>query len=429
MMTTLKKSKLWFEFCLLFLCLCTSCSTNPTVLKQFTLKIPLLFAISPITIYGDGRSLTIHSTSNVPREWILQSGFQLTPEDEVWLNGWKCNLDEAVVQASAMSLNKIPLATAYHLQIRRAQLIQLDDGGKLLTFRSAETTLLSALLAQHVEIYQGDQLTPTGDTLLNTPLQVKLTHSQQINIQYNGQTLSTRSTAIKVSDALLQAAVPLQGWDISDPPLDAPLPADGIIFVTHINEQLTLDYVLTPYKTERQALPELEAGQQKIIQEGAQGVSVQSMRTRYAREESIYQYSSSRWTAREVQTRVLGVGSKLIPKTLDIPGGQITYWQIITMYATSYSPCRLGVPNRCNYTTATGARLQKGVVAVTRDDFALFGNAQLYISGYGFATVADIGGGIPGKRWIDLGYGEDDYQPWSKDVTVYIIASVEDGGK
>jgi 3D (Asp-Asp-Asp) domain-containing protein len=51
------------------------------------------------------------------------------------------------------------------------------------------------------------------------------------------------------------------------------------------------------------------------------------------------------------------------------------------------------------------------------------GNAQVYIPGYGFATVADIGGGIPGKRWIDLGYGEEDYQPWSKEVMVYILAS------
>jgi len=91
------------------------------------------------------------------------------------------------------------------------------------------------------------------------------------------------------------------------------------------------------------------------------------------------------------------------------------------MYATSYSPCRLGKPNYCHDTTATGAKLVKGFVAVTRANFAIYGNTQVYIAGYGFATVADIGAGLPGKEWIDLGYSDDDYVQWGQNVMVYFL--------
>ena len=36
-------------------------------------------------------------------------------------------------------------------------------------------------------------------------------------------------------------------------------------------------------------------------------------------------------------------------------------------------------------------------------------------------TVADTGGGIPGKYWIDLGYGEEDFVNWHETVTVYFL--------
>jgi hypothetical protein len=35
--------------------------------------------------------------------------------------------------------------------------------------------------------------------------------------------------------------------------------------------------------------------------------------------------------------------------------------------------------------------------------------------------VADTGGGIPGKYWIDLGYSEEDFVNWHQTVTVYFL--------
>jgi 3D (Asp-Asp-Asp) domain-containing protein len=48
----------------------------------------------------------------------------------------------------------------------------------------------------------------------------------------------------------------------------------------------------------------------------------------------------------------------------------------------------------------------------------------VYIPGYGHATVEDVGGGIPGRFWIDLGYSDNDYEAWGDWVTVYFLTPV-----
>jgi 3D (Asp-Asp-Asp) domain-containing protein len=45
------------------------------------------------------------------------------------------------------------------------------------------------------------------------------------------------------------------------------------------------------------------------------------------------------------------------------------------------------------------------------------------VPGYGFAYACDTGGGVKG-RWIDLGYEDDNYQPWHQYVTVYFRTPV-----
>ncbi len=51
---------------------------------------------------------------------------------------------------------------------------------------------------------------------------------------------------------------------------------------------------------------------------------------------------------------------------------------------------------------------------------------QVYVPGYGTATIGDTGGGIPGRYWIDLGYSEEDYVSWHQYVTVYFLTPVPD---
>ncbi|MCK7506416.1 MAG: hypothetical protein MZV70_21750 [Desulfobacterales bacterium] len=109
--------------------------------------------------------------------------------------------------------------------------------------------------------------------------------------------------------------------------------------------------------------------------------------------------------------------------TTVVDGVTIEYWRAVQMYATSYSPCRLGT-STCGSTTASGKQLEKGVVALRTDLYRSLRGQPLYITGYGFATVEDACGGCVGRPWIDLGYSDGDYQAWYWWVTVYFLTPV-----
>ena len=62
------------------------------------------------------------------------------------------------------------------------------------------------------------------------------------------------------------------------------------------------------------------------------------------------------------------------------------------------------------------------IAKVTRDRIMVALHDEF--PGYGFATVGDVCGGCVGKPWVDLGYGDDDWQQWSSWVTVYFLTPV-----
>ena len=65
--------------------------------------------------------------------------------------------------------------------------------------------------------------------------------------------------------------------------------------------------------------------------------------------------------------------------------------------------------------------LAKGVVAVVSEWYSVLKGYQVYVPGYGVGVIGDSGYGIPGTTWIDLGYDNDNWVPWSKVVTVYFL--------
>ena len=48
----------------------------------------------------------------------------------------------------------------------------------------------------------------------------------------------------------------------------------------------------------------------------------------------------------------------------------------------------------------------------------------MYVPGYGLGLMADTGGPRSSPYWIDLGYSDEDYVPWSRYIDVYLLAPV-----
>jgi 3D (Asp-Asp-Asp) domain-containing protein len=270
-----------------------------------------------------------------------------------------------------------------------------------------------------------DRLSENPAALVSETNTIAYLPARAVTIQARGQQLTTRSTAETVGQALAEAGVALQGVDYSQPAEDLPLPEDGVIRVVRVREEINLKENLVPYGSKVAPDPDVELDQSRVTVAGQYGINVSRERVRYEDGQAVSRTADSEWTASQPVDQTLGYGTKVVVKTLDVPGGPIEYYRAVQVYATSYSPCRLGTGDgRCNWTTSSGARLTKGIIAVRLSWYRMFGGQRVYVPGYGYGVIGDVGGGLPDRYWIDLGFDEDTYQPIVGWTTLYFLTPV-----
>jgi uncharacterized protein YabE (DUF348 family) len=367
---------------------------------------------SPIKILADGRYYQLNSAKRTPGELLSEAGISFNPNDRILLDG-----------LAAQSTTPLEPGMKHSLQIVRARRVELKVGSKTTILYSTAATLGQALNQAGINWQVADHLDPGPETPLTGDLQASLVRARELVVRYAGGETDILSAAQSVGEALAQAGFALQGLDYSLPAANDPLPANGVIQVVRVREQVQIEEQPIPYSSTTQPSNQLALDERKVIRSGQVGLEARSYRIRYEDGKQVSRTLEGEWVARQPQPQVTGVGTKVVVKSLNTPSGTLQYYRAVTMYATSYSPCRI-YQGRCSYTTASGATLQKGVAALTRAMYNMFQGAHLYIPGYGIATVADIGGGVPGHYWIDLGYSESDFVNWHQTVTVYFLTPV-----
>jgi hypothetical protein len=253
--------------------------------------------------------------------------------------------------------------------------------------------------------------------------------SQELTVTTGERTVTIRSSAGTVGAALAEAGIPLVGLDYSQPAESETLPPDGQVRVVRVNETIQLVQKSIPFETETIPSPEVELGQEEIAQPGQEGLAVARTRIRYEDGQEISRMTEVESVVRPPVTRIVNTGTDIVMKTETIGGETIEYWVAYQMYATIYSPCNSGTGG-CSYSTASGLRAGRGVVAMDRSMFNYLQGARIYVPGYGYAVVGDIGGGflieellgISRYRWIDLGFNDNNIVDMSGWHTVYFLA-------
>jgi len=376
-----------------------------------------LFACQPatapiVTILADGQVISLQTDERVPSALLSQAGITLHRNDRILVNGFPVEVDH------------LPTNYPITLQIRRAVEITLEWRHGQQKLNTSAFTLGEALAEVSVWLHAGDNISYS----LNAPLSrlgslVTVNPSAPLTITANGKQLQIQSTAQTVGEALAEAGIPLLGLDYSIPAEKEPPPADGQIKVIRLSESLLLAQKPIPFESDLQASAEVPLDQTQVLQPGETGLTVQRIRIRYEDGNEVSRITENETVVRPPKTRILGYGTKVEIKTAVVDGVSIEYWRAVQMYATAYSPCNSGVAN-CGATTASGKSLRKGMVAVNRTLYFNMLGQQLFIPGYGHATIEDLCGGCVGKPWIDLGYSDSNYQPWHSWVTVYFLTPV-----
>ena len=354
----------------------------------------------------------ILSTERIPANLLAGFGIKLFPKDQVRWNG------EVVLPDSPLLL-----APSYLLQFEPAVSFTLNENGVEKKIYSSAATLGAALSQTGVTLSAHDRLSAPLESPLQEGMEITLTRARPITIREGDIEIPGQSAAATVGEALAEAGRPLQGLDYSKPAETKPIPENGVIRVVRVTEEIILEQTHIAYETEFIADPETELDQRRIVQAGEPGIKASRIRIRYENGEEVSRQTDAEWVAKNPVNQKTGYGTRVVVRKLDTPSGTIEYWRAVNVYATSYSPCRSGT-EKCYYGTSLGLPVQRGVIGVTSAWYRLMAGQQVYVPDYGTGTIADIGGGVPGKYWIDLGFTDEEFEPWYYDTTIYFLTPV-----
>lgn len=362
----------------------------------------------------DGTSKTLLSSERIPANLLAAAGIPLFPGDRLTINGMDVDPYSQLTPGSSST----------ELNFHPAVAVTLQDGSKSKVLYSSADTLVEALWQSGISLSLGDQIAPAANTRLVGPTTVIIQRAQPVTIQIASETILTASSAGTVGELLTGAGITLQGLDYSVPAEGQPVPANRQVKVVRVREEVNLEQQSIPYKSSYQQDNQTELDQRRVITPGEFGIRVSRVRIRLEDGVETSRTAEAEWVAKKPQNQLVGYGTQAVVKTIDTPYGALEYWRAVNVFATSYSPCRLGIPNYCNNQTASGAPVRQGIVAVTRAWYSWMRGQRVYIPGYGVAVVGDVGGGIPGRYWVDLGYQDADYKSWASNVTMYFLSPV-----
>ena len=362
----------------------------------------------------DGETFASITPERNPNELLGFWDIEFEGNDSLYLSGSPVDMTR-----------ELPFAPFIPLQVKRAVSVVVTEGGHTTEFQSSALTLGEALADHGIELNSADRLSPPPETLLDQPVDATLIRAKPIRIEMGDTSIEVISAATSVGEALAEAGIAIQLLDSVQPTEVEPIPADRVIRIARTSETVTLEQRVLPHETEWQEDPETELGETSVIQLGRDGVVGSRIRVRYQNGEEVSREEEGDRVLVEPRDQLNGYGTQIVIRTAVVDGVEIEYWATMDMYATSYSPCRSGVPE-CLYGTSTsGVSVARGVVATYKDWLLAARGVSIYVPGYGSAAFYDVGGGFPdGRAWIDLGYTDEDWVGWSSWVTVYFTTPV-----
>ena len=364
-----------------------------------------------------GKMIEVNTALLTPAEILEAAGVNPAPSGVV------------VVDGRAVAMNA-PLEKRGEviLEYRRALTLGLTIDGEEQQLQTNADTLGTALWEAGIEIRAGDRVSQPLDLPLTGDLAVEIRRGRTIEISVDGATLQGYSAAATVGEAMAENGIALQDLDYSEPAEGEAIPGDGSIRVVRVLEELQVEQSTVPFESQSLADDTMEINTRKVVQAGQVGIKASRIRVRYEDGTEVARENEGEVTLAEAVDRVVHYGTKIVDKYLDTPDGPITYYMAVNVTATSYSPCRSGVPGKCYTGTSYGLPVKKGVIGVTRAWYYMFRGTQIYVPGYGVGTIADIGYYPYSDSWIDLGYSDADYQSWgATNLTIYFLSPAPPG--
>ena len=346
-----------------------------------------------------------------PAEALAAAGVTLSADAVCQVDGavWPCG--------RALPVQPVPPVVQARVPVKA----RVTVDGAPLALTTAAATWAEALWGQNITLHAADRFSLSLVAAPSAQGKAALRRAEPFQVQVGQARYTLHSAAPTVGEALAEANLAPQGLETTVPADDAVFPEPRLVTLHHVWESLVLRQLPVAFESKTEPLPDEPLDTIKVVQEGQYGLQVQRVRVRYENGVEASRTVEASWLAVPPKPRIVGYGTKIVLQTLDTPDGPVSCWRVLQVYATSYSPCRLGV-DYCSDKTFSGATLRRGIIAVKRSWYAYMEGQKVYVPGYGFAVIGDIGGGIPGRKWIDLGFTDEDYESWHQWTTLCFVA-------
>ncbi|MGD8633242.1 MAG: ubiquitin-like domain-containing protein [Anaerolineales bacterium] len=376
-----------------------------------TMRIEVVSA-RDVLVSSAGKTQVVRSASRSPVNILSDGGIRVFPGDEIWIEGVKLVDPYENISMPAKYL---------HLESGRSFEFLVDN--TLHNFRSSAPTIGLALLEAGVRLFEGDRVQPGIDESLEQGARVTIRRARPVIVKLADRDIPVQSAGDTVGEVLIDAGLSLSGMDYSVPDIEEAVPDDGLVRIVRVDEDLLVELEPVQFETAYQPVDTLELDQLQVENAGTYGVQAKRIRIRYEDGEEVNRTIEEAVTVVEPEPRVIGYGTKVVVRTLNTGSGTIEYWRAVPVYATSYSPCRLGIEG-CNSTTASGTQVKRGTIGVIRSWFNLMRGWSVFVPGYGSGSIQDIGAGFSDRDWIDLGFTDEAYEAWHDWTTLYFLTPV-----
>ncbi len=370
-----------------------------------------------VTVIADGNTHQFRTQATTLPDLFKQASVPLGEQDLVTINGQVFNPSDPTPRLfSSGPTDRSPLA----IVIRRAMPVTIDTGNNnVRQIETPATTVGQALTEANVQLYLADRITPDLSAPLTPGMRIQIEASMPVQVEVDGQLIRSRTLRHKVGEVLSDLGVALFGQDYTQPPLEAAVEADTAIKVVRVREEYKIQQEPILFETETVYDPDMELDTSST-QDGQNGLRQKRIRVRYEDGQEVIRNLVDEFVLEPPVNKVTRFGTKVVIRTLDTPSGPIEYWRHLRMYATAYSAATSGTPRTSPWYgfTATGLRMQKGVIAVDPKVVPL--GTKIYVPDYGVGAALDTGSGVKG-RWLDLGYDDDNLVSWHWWVDAYLL--------
>ncbi len=352
-----------------------------------------------IWLHGGVEPFFVYIDSPYVANWLGRAGIRIFPDDSVRLSGVPIPYDFAMLGDGARRVFYKPAVP-----------IDLLVDGQIYSFYSGADTLAEALWEQGIIIKKADKIDPDPGTVLDRALDVTLRRSQPLTVVTRDAQIQVLSAAETVGEALAESGFSLQGLDYSQPSALSPLPADKTIRVVRVHEEILTEEAAVPYTTERVSDPDMNVGEEQILQAGVNGVQSSVIRVRYEDGEEVARDVISQAISQAPLTERIAYGGNIVEQSL----GDLDYYYSLDVRVTCYG--------WTGNTTSSGVYPAYGTIAVKLPWYTILKGSQIYVPNYGTGTVLDVCPGCTGQPWIDV-YTDTCYDdPFTYNTTVYFLS-------